>query len=83
MGVAVCMDGALSLHASPDLRFVPLVPERTTRSVLVWKKNQVFNTATSLFIRVCRCCGGRRPGGSLRSGRNLKANTIIHVQAPG
>ena len=51
MGVAVCMDGALSLHASPDLRFVPLVPERTTRSVLVWKKNQVFNTATSLFIQ--------------------------------
>lgn len=44
-------DGALSLHASPDLRFVPLAPERTTRSVLIWKKNQVFNTATSLFIQ--------------------------------
>lgn len=51
VGVAVCMDGALSLHASPELRFVPLVPERTTRSVLIWKKNQVFNTATSLFIQ--------------------------------
>ena len=23
----------------------------TTRSVLIWKKNQVFNTATSLFIQ--------------------------------
>lgn len=51
VGVAVCMDGALSLHASSELRFVPLVPERTTRSVLIWKKNQVFNTATSLFIQ--------------------------------
>ena len=31
--------------------FLPLAPERTTRSVLIWKKNQVFNTATSLFIQ--------------------------------
>ena len=51
VGVAVCLNGALSLHASPDLRFVPLVPERSTRSVLIWKKNQVFSTATSLFIQ--------------------------------
>ena len=51
LGVAVCLNGALAIHHSPQLRFVPLVPERTTRSVLVWKKNQVFNTATSLFIQ--------------------------------
>ena len=31
--------------------FLALAPERTTRSVLIWKKNQVFNTATSLFIQ--------------------------------
>ena len=34
------------------LRYFLAVPqERTTRSVLIWKKNQVFNTATSLFIQ--------------------------------
>lgn len=51
MGVAVCLNGALSVHASPELAFVPFAPERAIRSVLIWKKNQVFNTATSLFIQ--------------------------------
>lgn len=31
--------------------FLVVAQERTTRSVLIWKKNQVFNTATSLFIQ--------------------------------
>ena len=30
---------------------MPLAPDRITRSVLIWKKNQVFNTTTSLFIQ--------------------------------
>lgn len=38
MGCAFCLDGALAIHSSPDLTFIPLIPEHTTRSVLLWKK---------------------------------------------
>lgn len=51
LGSAFCLDGALSIHSSPKLRFIPIYPEHTTRSVLVWKKNHVFSPATSLFIQ--------------------------------
>ena len=50
-GCAFCLDGALAIHSSPRLRFVPIAPEHTTRSVLVWKKNHLFSPATSLFIQ--------------------------------
>ena len=51
MGCAFCLDGALAIHSSPRLRFIPIRPEHTTRSVLVWKKNHLFSPATSLFIQ--------------------------------
>lgn len=51
LGCAFCLDGALALRNSPHLCFIPISPERTTRSVLVWKKNQMFSPATSLFIQ--------------------------------
>lgn len=51
VGCAFCLEGALAIHSSPHLRFVPISPEHTTRSVLVWKKNQLFSPATSLFIQ--------------------------------
>ena len=51
MGCAFCLDGALAIHSSPRLRFIPISPEHTTRSVLVWKKNYLFSPATSLFIQ--------------------------------
>lgn len=51
LGCAFCLDGALAIHSSPDLRFLPISPEHTTRSVLVWKKNHLFSPATSLFIQ--------------------------------
>lgn len=51
MGCAFCLDGALAIKSSPDLKFIPICPEKTTRSVLVWKKNQLFSPATSLFIQ--------------------------------
>ena len=51
LGCAFCLDGALAIHSSPRLRFVPISPEHTTRSVLVWKKNHLFSPATSLFIQ--------------------------------
>lgn len=51
LGCAFCLDGALAIHSSPQLRFIPIRPEHTTRSVLVWKKNHLFSPATSLFIQ--------------------------------
>ena len=51
LGCAFCLDGALAIHSSPHLRFIPIYPEHTTRSVLIWKKNHLFSPATSLFIQ--------------------------------
>ena len=51
LGCAFCMDGALAIHGGPHLRFIPIHPKRTTYSVLVWRKNQLFSPAASLFIQ--------------------------------
>lgn len=51
LGCAFCMDGALAICSDPRLRFIPLEPRRMTHSVLVWKKNNLFSPATSLFIQ--------------------------------
>ena len=51
LGCAFCLDGALAIRSSPHLRFIPIQPEHTTRSVLVWKKNHLFSPATSLLIQ--------------------------------
>jgi len=51
LGCAFCLDGALAVRSSPNLCFVPIFPERSTRSVLVWKKNYMYPSATSLFIQ--------------------------------
>lgn len=51
MGCAFCLDGALAIRRSPHLRFIPIYPEHTTHSILMWKKNHLFSSATSLFIQ--------------------------------
>lgn len=51
LGCAFCLDGALAIRSSSHLHFIPIRPEHTTRSVLVWKKNHLFSPATSLFIQ--------------------------------
>ena len=51
MGCAVCLDGALSIHADPDLCFRQILPKHTTRSVILWKKNHLFSQAASLFVQ--------------------------------
>ena len=51
MGCAVCLDGALSIHADPNLCFRQILPEHTTRSVILWKKNHLFSQAASLFVQ--------------------------------
>ena len=51
LGCAFCMDDALAIRSDPRLRFIPLEPRRMTHSVLVWKKNNLFSPAASLFIQ--------------------------------
>lgn len=51
LGCAFCLDGALAIHSSSNLRFIPIYPEHTTRSVLAWKKKHLFSPAISLFIQ--------------------------------
>ena len=51
LGCAFCLNGALAIRNSSRLRFIPISPEHTTRSVLIWKKNHLFSPATALFIR--------------------------------
>lgn len=51
MGCAFCLDGALGVRNSPALKFIPVSPEMSTHSVLVWKKNQLFSPATALFMQ--------------------------------
>lgn len=52
IGCAVCLDGALSINSSPDICFRPVLPDFTTRSVLLWKKNHLLHPAASLFIQM-------------------------------
>jgi DNA-binding transcriptional LysR family regulator len=47
MGVALCLKRC---NLFEDLCFIPLKPELTARSVLVWKKNHMFSPATSAFL---------------------------------
>lgn len=51
MGLAFCLDGALSIHSEPGLRFIPISPQRSTNCVLIWKKNNLFSPATSRFLQ--------------------------------
>ena len=51
MGCAVCLDGALSIHADPELCFRQITPAHITRSVILWKKNHLFSQAASLFVQ--------------------------------
>lgn len=51
LGCAFCLDGAIAVHGGRNLKFIPIYPEKTTRSVLAWKKNQLFSPAPSLFIQ--------------------------------
>lgn len=50
VGYAVCLQGTLTMRSKDTTCFVPLAPERTARSVLIWKKKHIFNAASSQFI---------------------------------
>ena len=51
MGCAFCLDGALAIRSVPGLRFIPVAPERSTHSVLIWKKNNLLSPASALFVQ--------------------------------
>lgn len=51
LGYAICVGGAYTIRENSNICFVPFSPERTSGHVLAWKKNRVFNSATSLFIQ--------------------------------
>lgn len=51
MGVALCLN--LAAHYE-NLRFIPLYPELTTRSILVWKKDHTLSHASKLFLELTK-----------------------------
>lgn len=47
----ISIEGAISIRDDENVRFIPLYPERITRHVLAWKKNQLMNPITRLFMQ--------------------------------
>ncbi len=54
LGYVICVGGAFSIRQTNNIRFVPFEPERTAGHELVWRKNNVLNSATSLLIQFIR-----------------------------
>lgn len=53
IGTALCLKLDSEL---PGLRFIPLSPNLTAGSVLVWKKNQTLSPTTTAFIEYAKKC---------------------------
>lgn len=53
MGVAICIQLNCTYE---NLRFIPLSPAVESRTVLAWKKDQVFSPATAAFIEYAKLC---------------------------
>lgn len=51
LGYAICVEGAHETRGSKNTCFIPFSPARTTGHVLAWRKTQIFNPATELFIQ--------------------------------
>ena len=47
----ISIEGALTIRNDSQIRFIPLYPERLTGHVLAWKKNQLMNPITRLFLQ--------------------------------
>lgn len=47
----VSIEGALLIRNDENVRFIPLHPERLSRHVLAWKKNQLMSPITRIFIQ--------------------------------
>lgn len=54
LGVALTLEGAVSLYKNPNIVLKPLYPETTLTSVIAWKQMQPVSKATSKFIEYIR-----------------------------
>lgn len=50
LGYALCLEKLVNINDETKVCFKPLYPKLETGSVIVWKKYQVFSTATTKFI---------------------------------
>ncbi|GFP76462.1 LysR family transcriptional regulator [Clostridium fungisolvens] len=50
LGYAICFDKLVNVNDETNLCFKPFYPRLETGTVIVWKKHQVFSTATTKFI---------------------------------
>ena len=40
----------LGIHNNENIKFIPLSPKKITNSIIIWRKNQIFSPAVSLFL---------------------------------
>lgn len=52
LGYAVCLEKLVNINDETNLCFKPFYPKLETGAVIVWKKHQVFSTATAKFIEI-------------------------------
>jgi DNA-binding transcriptional LysR family regulator len=50
LGYAICLERLVNINDETKICFKPFYPELETGLVIVWKKHQVFSTATTKFI---------------------------------
>ena len=50
LGYAIGMRGPVCVRYNSEVKFIPLTPERRTKSVIVWRKNHTMTTAATLFL---------------------------------
>ncbi|MDR3595845.1 LysR family transcriptional regulator [Clostridium sp.] len=50
LGYAICFEKLVNINDETNLCFKPFYPKLETGTVIVWKKHQVFSTATAKFI---------------------------------
>ena len=51
VGYAFTLNGSLAMRSSDKTKFIPLSPQRTAESVFIWKKNNMFHPAATLFLQ--------------------------------
>lgn len=50
VGSALAIEGAIANRKNENLKFLPLLPEKQTNCVLVWKKNSLLTPTVSKFV---------------------------------
>lgn len=50
LGYAICLEKLVNINDEINICFKPFYPKLETGTVIVWKKHQVFSTATAKFI---------------------------------